>query len=408
MSDKDDPALAPVQPQGMPELRRDPVTAGWVIFAPERSRRPGDLTGFSRANPTPREECPFCPEADEEVRSLEVLRRPARPGQEKGDWSLKVIQDKFPILSADEELHCFGEGLYDVMSGHGHHELVIESPGHDDGFLSYSLSQIQDLLATYRDRCHDLGERQHVKQILITRNSGADAGAKISHPHSHVVAMPIVPKRIQEELDGCRGYFRFKERCVYCDIIVQEREDASRLVLENESFVAFCGWAARFPFEVTIAPRVHLSRYETIRPEEIVLLADIIRGIMGGIKHSLDFPPLNYIFHTAPTPRSRIGDLAEAGRYYHWHIEIIPKLTRVAGFEWGTGYYINPMMPEVSAQHLRQNILAWQEASGVELISQTRPERVPVRARRGRARGSEPHTTGRTAEPPPASEEDSN
>lgn len=356
-----------------PEFRKDPVTGGWVIFAPERSRRPEDLMVPEVAS-TPREGCPFCPARDGDNGKLEIIRFPPTPDYGGQPWTIKVLKDKFPILSDQENYHRFGDGMYDLMSGHGHHELVVESPLHDDGFPRYPDSHVRDLLSVYQNRSLELSSFPNIRQILITRNSGHDAGAQISHPHSHIVGMPIIPKRIQEEVSGCQGYYRFKERCVYCDIIAQEREDGSRIVLDNDCFVAFTAWAARFPYEVVIAPRVHLSRFETIRPNEIVLLADIMKGVISAIKGSLPRPSLNYIFHTSPTPQARTAELTDVAKYYHWHIEIIPKITRIAGFEWGSGFYINPVMPEDSAASLRGWLERQKQLTGAFPFSRTQPD----------------------------------
>ncbi len=378
--------------RAMPELRKDPVTGAWVIFSPERSRRPQDFA-TGGGDETPREQCPFCPENETRTAGLEILRFPPAAPYLDQPWSIRVLTDKRPVLSSRESFHRFGEGMYDLMNGYGFHELIVESPVHDDRFSRFEDSHVRDLLSLYQNRAMELSNSHKIKQILITRSSGVDAGAQISHPHSHIVALPIVPKRIYEELQGSQGYYRFKDRCVYCDIIVQEREDAARLVLENDSFVAFCAWAARFPFEVTIAPRVHLSRFETIRPNEIALLADIMKGVIAAIEGCLPHPALNLMFHTSPTPQSRTEELSEVAKYYHWHLEIVPKMTRIAGFEWGSGFFINPILPEDAARYLRDWLDAEKERSGAFPLSRTRPTVVRRSTRRN---GARPPAAGET------------
>ncbi|MBI4872162.1 MAG: galactose-1-phosphate uridylyltransferase [Candidatus Riflebacteria bacterium] len=365
----------------MPELRKDPVTGAWVIFSPERSRRPQDFACF-HSEETPKESCPFCPENEAMTSGLEVLRCPPTGPYGAHPWSIRVLQDKYPILSRRETFHRFGEGMYDLMSGYGHHELVVETPLHGETFREYDDFHIRELLSVLQNRSAELSVSPKIKQILITRSWGAESGAQISHSHSHIVALPIVPKRIFEEIQGSQGYYRFKDRCVYCDIIVQEREDASRLVLENDSFVAFCAWAARFPFEVTIAPRVHLSRFETIRPNEITLLADIMKGVISSIEGCLPRPALNLMFHTSPTPQARTQELADVARHYHWHLELVPKMTRIAGFEWGSGFFINPVLPEDSARYLRDWIDAQKSQRPAFPLSRTRPDLVHQHPRR--------------------------
>lgn len=337
----------------MSELRKDPITGGWVIFAPERAGRPSDFTRLARP-PTDPATCPFCP-GHEDQTAAEVLHYPASleyPGQ---PWSFRVIEDKYPLLSPQQNYHRYGEGMYDLLDGFGFHELIVESPIHTDTYETFQETHIRNVLATYQNRANELSRNEKIKQILITGSTGTESAARFSHPHSHIVAMPIVPKRISEECQGCLKYWRFKERCIYCDIVQQELQERTRLIMENESFVAVAAYAGRFPFEVVILPRFHNSRYEMIRPNEIALLAEIMKAVLAGMQRCLDHPPMNFIFHTSPTPQARREELVDVSKFYHWHIEIIPKLTRPAGFEWGSGFYINPMLPEESAKVLREH-----------------------------------------------------
>lgn len=338
----------------MPEFRRDPVTGGWVIFAPERSRRPSDFFSHPAGDDAPT--CPFCPGRDAPDDPPPRVVLPPGPGYEDQPWSARVIRDKFPLLSEDEDFDRWGEGMYDVMAGYGAHELVIESPVHGERFDDFSEEHLREILSLYQQRILELTRNRRVAQVLITRNIGHDAGAHIHHPHSHVVALPIVPKKIGEELEGARRYFEYKERCIFCDVVAQERHERSRVVLENDSFLAFCPYASRFPFEVTIIPREHLVRFEAIHPREVADLATMMKRLIGGLTSLLRDPPLNYIVHSAPTVHARRIRGDGSGSYYHWHIEILPKLTRVAGFEWGSGFYINPMLPEDAAHHLRDAV----------------------------------------------------
>lgn len=341
------------QPPGS-ELRRDPVTGSWVIFAPQRAGRPHDFVERRRFRTAP-EGCPFCP-GHEEQTPPELMRFPAAgeyPGQ---PWSLRVVPDKFPMLKPGQTYHRFGEGMFDLMDGHGHHEQVIESPLHDEEFDMYRDSHVRTILHVYQNRCAELGRDERIHQVLIARNSGSDAGEGISHPNTHVVALPIVPKRILEEVAGSHRYYKFKERCLYCDIIQQEQSEGTRVVAQNDAFIAFCAYAGRSPFEIVVTPRQHNARFEAIRPNEIALLAELFKGVLGTLQRCLERPPMNFIFHTAPTPQACRDDLADATKYYHWHIEIIPKLTRTAGFEWGSGYHINPILPEDAARWLREAV----------------------------------------------------
>jgi UDPglucose--hexose-1-phosphate uridylyltransferase len=339
----------------MSELRKDPVTGGWVIFAPERSRRPLDpVMAPDPASPDDPRSCPFCPGHESQTAS-EVLHFPASleyPGQ---PWSFRVVEDRYPLLSPSRNYHRYGEGMYDLMDGFGFHELLVESPVHTDGYHAFGETHVRNILHTYQNRSMELGRNDRVRQVLITGGTERDGEPLHVHPHSHIVALPIVPKRIAEEAAGCLKYYQFKERCLYCDIIHQETDDRSRLVLENEGFVAFCAYAGRFPHELVIAPRAHSSRFELIRPNEIALLAEIFKAAICGMQRALDLCPMHFIVHTSPTPHARREELADVAKFYHWHIEVIPRLTRPAGFEWGSGFYINPTLPEDSARTLREH-----------------------------------------------------
>lgn len=238
------------------------------------------------------------------------------------------------------------EGIYDRMNGIGAHEVIVETPEHDASLATLPRRQIEGMLRACGDRMKDLEQDNRFKYIQVFKNVGEAAGASLEHPHWQLIATPVVPKRIAEELESARAHFEYKERCVYCDIIRQEAEDASRLVLADDLFVSFVPYAPRFPFEVQIIPRRHNSSFTEIVAEEIAGLAGHLRAIIGSINTALHTPPYNLVLHTAPCAA---GEL----EHYHWHLEVIPKLARVAGFEWGTGFYINPTVPEQTAEDLR-------------------------------------------------------
>jgi UDPglucose--hexose-1-phosphate uridylyltransferase len=203
------------------------------------------------------------------------------------------------------------------------------------------------MIWAFRDRVVDLKRDKRLRYVMLFKNHGEIAGASLEHPHSQIIALPVVPKRVQEELDGARKYFEFKERCVYCDILRQELKDTERLILETDEFAAVSPFASRFPFETWILPRRHESHFENIREAEVLNLAWVLRSILRKMDRVLEKPAFNMIVHSAPVQEA-------ATEHYHWHIEIIPKLTRVAGFEWGTGFYINPTPPEEAARFMRE------------------------------------------------------
>jgi UDPglucose--hexose-1-phosphate uridylyltransferase len=210
-----------------------------------------------------------------------------------------------------------------------------------------SVRAIEDVLWAYRDRILDLKKDRRFKYALIFKNHGDAAGASLEHTHSQLIALPVVPKLVREELTSAKEYYGFKERCIFCDIIRQEMEDGVRVIAENESFVTLAPYAPRFPFEMCIVPKIHQSAFEESQKHEFEHLAAMLKDMLSRLDRVLDFPAYNHIIHTSPIPEA-------SNDYYHWHIEIMPKLTKMAGFEWGTGFYINPTPPEESAKFLRE------------------------------------------------------
>ncbi len=332
----------------MPELRKDPVVGRWVIISTERSRRP---TNFGPVEHEPIGGfCPFCP-GNEDKTPPEVYAVRANGGQpNSAGWSVRVVPNKFPALQIEGSLDRRGEGLYDKMNGVGAHEVVIEGPGHDQDLADLSVEHIQQVLLAYRDRMIDLHKDKRFRYVLIFKNHGAQAGATLEHTHTQLIATPIIPKSIQEELEGARRYYELKERCVFCDIVAQETGETPgrRLVSTTDRFLALEPFAPRFPFETWILPRRHDASYQNIDgPDEFRELATILKDTLDRLNQALDRPPFNFVIHTAPVSDSDL-------EYYHWHIEIMPKLTRVAGIEIGSGFYINPTPPEDAAQFLRE------------------------------------------------------
>lgn len=329
----------------MPELRRDPIIGRWVIISADRGKRPSD---FSRPDaPQPGSKCPFCP-GNESMTPSEIIAYGEHTRQrDAGGWRVRVIPNKYPALTIEGTLTRQADGMYDRMNGIGAHEVIIESPFHDRDTPDLSDKDVEDLFWIFRDRIMDLRKDIRLEYILIFKNHGSAAGSTLAHPHSQLIATPVIPKRVREEVNGGKSYFDYKERCCFCDIIEQELSEGARIVAENESFVALCPFASRFPFEVWILPRAHSSDFVDIQKHEVVNLAAIQKLVIGKLMRTLDVPPYNCLLHTGPLKEPHLP-------HYHWHIEIIPKLTKVAGFEWGSGFYINPTAPEEAAQFLRE------------------------------------------------------
>ena len=332
----------------MPELRKDPITGRWVIIATDRAKRPAD---FAREQVVPQggRFCPFCP-GHESKTPPEVLAYRPNGGPNSPGWTLRVVPNKFPALRVEGDLQREGEGLYDKMSGIGAHEVIIETPDHMATLSDVEEKRIEDLFWAFRDRVNDLKKDSRLRYTLFFKNHGESAGATLEHSHSQLIALPVVPKRVLEELEGAKKYFEYKERCVYCDIVRQELAAGTRIVIDSDHFLVISPYAPRFPFETWVVPKLHHSHAETISPQVIQDLASVMRSTLRRIDKTLERPPFNFVLHTAPLQETSIP-------HYHWHIEIIPKLTRVAGFEWGSGFYINPTPPEESAKFLRDATL---------------------------------------------------
>ncbi|HEY5765364.1 MAG TPA: galactose-1-phosphate uridylyltransferase [Candidatus Deferrimicrobiaceae bacterium] len=324
----------------MTELRKDPIVGRWVIISTERGKRPHD---FPQEKAERKEGlCPLCP-GSERMTPPEILTY--RNGE--AGWTLRVVPNKFPALRIEGDLGKAGDGVYDRMHGIGAHEVVIETERHDLDLFDMPEDRIADVFRAYRDRILDLKQDNRFKSVLVFKNHGSAAGASLSHSHSQLIALPVIPKRVMEEMGGCREYFRFRDRCLFCDIIVQEMEQKVRIVEETGEFLAYSPYAPRFPFETWIVPKRHQCAYEMIEEGQIRPLAAIFRRTLRRLNIALENPPFNFIIHSAAFQE-------RAAEFYHWHIEIMPKLTKVAGFEWGSGFYINPTPPEEAAKYLRE------------------------------------------------------
>ncbi|MEO0081478.1 MAG: galactose-1-phosphate uridylyltransferase [candidate division WOR-3 bacterium] len=326
----------------MPELRKDPVLGRWVIISTERSRRPSDFRRPAHQPVTGHNQpCPFCP-GNEHLTPPEIMRRP-----ESGQWSVRVVPNRFPALTPEGQPVRQGVGVYDKMTGIGAHEVIIETPDHCLSLADVEPGHFSEVIWTFHDRHVALSADPRLRYVLVFKNHGAGAGASLAHSHSQLIAMPVVPVLVKSELEGAAQYFRFRNRCVYCDMLKQELQETVRLVFENDSFVVFQPFAPRFPFETWVVSRRHLGSFATMDAAHVTDLALALKDILGRMNRGLSGPDFNFVVHSAP--------LTEPDpEYYHFHIELMPKLTTIAGFEVGTGFYINPVPPEDAACFLRQ------------------------------------------------------
>jgi UDPglucose--hexose-1-phosphate uridylyltransferase len=331
----------------MPELRKDPVTGRWVIISTERRKRPHDFHIEPTLPNTPDPLCPFC-EGHEAMTPAEVLSYRHNGGSPNGPgWQVRVVPNKYPALQVEGGLDRQGEGLFDRMNGVGAHEVIIETPDHLATLATMPEDGVERVLWAFRDRVADLRQDHRFRYILIFKNHGRAAGASLAHSHSQLIALPIVPRNVSEEVEGARQHFQYKERCVFCDILRQELEEGSRVIAETPHFVAVAPYAPRFPFETWLLPKRHGAHFQDAPLHEYGGLASLLKSTLQRMNKTLINPSFNLIVHSSPFS-------IDTSDFYHWHVEIIPKLTKVAGFEWGSGFYINPTGPEEAAQVLRE------------------------------------------------------
>ncbi len=330
----------------MPELRKDPIIDRWVIISTDRGKRP--VFFIEESLPSKIGMCPLCP-GNENMTPPEVYAIRIDPlPPNSPNWVLRVVPNKFPALRIEGDLNKEGIGLYDRMNGIGAHEVIIETPVHGQTLSSMDVLAVQNVFIAYRERTLDLTNDKRFKYIIVFKNHGSIAGASLDHSHSQLIALPIVPRRVLEEINGGLNYYKFKDRCIFCDIIAQEKEDNLRVVFENERFIVLSPYASRFPFETWILPKKHEPYFALHdRDDNYFSISEALSIVLKKYDKVLNAPPYNYMIHTTPFGNGEIP-------HYHWHMEIIPRLTKMAGFEWGTGFYINPTPPEEATEYLRE------------------------------------------------------
>jgi UDPglucose--hexose-1-phosphate uridylyltransferase len=336
---------------GLHELRRDPILGRWVaVLNPSWS--PSEY--IVPSNNDKKEDCILCPGREAETTS-EIMSIPkSNPDRKSPGWWTRTISHFDPVFQVEGDLGRKGEGLYDKMNSIGANEIIIESPEHSARPEDLGLDQMVRVLSTYRERMVELERDPRFRYTLIYKNSGRDAGALFTHPMSHIASTPIIPKRIREELDGAKQYYDHKERCVFCDIISEESRVQKRIVLETRNFISFCPYASKFPFESWILPKTHKCAFQDSTEEEIEDLAVILSSLLKILRATFGELPFNYFIHSAPNRIPRKNHWHTLGEDFHWHLELIPRLLRTTGFEWGSGFYILPTSPENAAQYLKE------------------------------------------------------
>jgi UDPglucose--hexose-1-phosphate uridylyltransferase len=338
-----------------PEFRRDPLHHAWVVFAPERQRRPQD---YAAATLAPTQLDPVA-EGNERFTPPEVYAaRKERTKPNEPGWRVRVVPNRYPALRIEGKLDSQPEGLYDRMTGIGAHEVVIETPDSKTGLEDLTISGVAEVFASYRERILDLDKDSRFHHIYIFKNFGAAAGASLAHAHSQLVALPLVPPAIEGKLTRAREHFAAKQRSLFTDILHTERTAGVRMVAENDGYSLFCPYASRFPFELAILPRRHNPDFVACSPTELYDLAEIVRFGLQRLNAVLEKPGYNILIHTAPLKRPLNERFASARHDYCWHVEIVPRFHSLAGFEIGLGAYINTVYPEDAARFLRGEVRA--------------------------------------------------
>ncbi|MFH1541298.1 MAG: galactose-1-phosphate uridylyltransferase [Elusimicrobiota bacterium] len=334
----------------MPELRRDLISQRWIITGTQTEEE-----FFSALNPKSKEslkECSFC-EGNETKTLSEIYSirkfdtRPNTPG-----WQVRVIPSKSAIFKIEGDVGKIGRGIYDMMNNIGAHELIVESPQHIKNLCELPVEQILLVLKVYQTRLKDLGNDKRLRYALIFKNQRPKSSERFGHTHSQLAALPLTPKIIKDELISARDYYSYKERCLFCDIIRQEQKDKKRIVEENPDYISFVPFATKFPFELLIMPKKHNADFSLESDSSLKNFAQILKISLSKISTVLNDPPLNYILHTIPYMRQKPGYWKTIHIDFHWHIEIYPQISEITGFEWGSGYYIQPLLPEICAKLL--------------------------------------------------------
>ncbi len=326
----------------MPELRMNLITREWVIFAMEKGKRPEDFIGAreKKRHPEYVETCPFCP-GNEGMSPEERYRVHGEKG-----WKVRVVMNKFSVLSRDGEKLRTNSGLKKVVNGVGIHEIIIDTPVHSHTAALMPADQLRDLIQTYKDRFIEAYKDPRVDYVILFKNSGHASGTTIEHSLSQIVGMPITPRQVRNRVEGAMKFFDDHGECLMCRIIGEELSDGARVLFNTEHFVSFVPYAAVSPFHVWIFPKRHSGSFADIRPEEIQDLAANLKNVMSKLYYGLVNPDFNYIIKSGKPTHTD-------SEYIHWYLTIVPRVAMASGVELGSGMFINPLAPEVSAGFLR-------------------------------------------------------
>ncbi|MBI4823332.1 MAG: HIT domain-containing protein [Nitrospirae bacterium] len=337
----------------MRELRKDPLLGRWVVIM-NYSLKPEAYVRAITRRAEEKTSCIFCSGRETETPTEITAIRADGSQPNTPNWSVRVIPNPKPILHIEGDLERKGIGMYDKMNSIGANEIIIETPEHMTPAEDLGVEQTKRVLALYKRRISDLEKDPRIRYVFICKNSGRGAGAMFSHPHSEVVATPIIPKLIKEELDSAKSYYSYKERCIFCDIMAEELRMAERIISESRHFVAFCPYAPKSPFEFWIMPKRHRCAFQDITDEEMEDLGSLMTTLLRKMRLVLNEPAFHYVLHTAPNRIPRRDHWHTLGDDFHWHIEVTPRLVRASGFELGSDFYVLTTSPEDAAKYIKE------------------------------------------------------
>lgn len=331
------------------ELRYDLVSKDWVVIATGRAKRPEMFKREKKQKESvPKSQCPFCNINQQEKPTLVFdhgKKMPVGKGIPKS-WTVVSIPNKYPAFSKSDSFNERVEGPYHIMDGVGFHEVVV-TRNHEKQIAQFSTNQAKELISAYQERYLDLMNEKLVSYISIFHNSGKEAGASVVHPHSQIIALPLIDPDLQSSIDGSAAYFKEYGRCVHCDMLAWDKKDGRRIVFENEEFIVVVPFASRVAFETRVYPKIHHAYFERITNGQKDYFAEALRIALGKICKALNDPAYNFFIHTAPCDGKDYN-------HYHWHLEILPKTSIWAGFELGAGIEISTIKPETAAEYLRK------------------------------------------------------
>ncbi len=333
----------------MSELRQNRITGDWVIIASERASRPEDFHRDvgKQAPPAFNPACPFCPGNEKMTPGEQLADRPEDTESNSEGWNVRVVPNKYPALDHTVEADWFEESnFFNGIKGFGVHDVVIDTPRHDLTIATMSRRAVERLYYVYRSRYRQLEEDDRILLINIFRNYGVKAGASLEHPHSQIIATPVIPIRIQLRLNMAKEYYSIHQRCVMCDTLEAVLRKPDRVVLETERFVVFEPFASQTPFETWVVPKRHCASFGEVQDAEIVELAQVMRDVLHRIYVGLGDPDYNYLFQANPTNTPHRDK-------YHWFVQILPRVVPSVGFELSSGIYICTARPEETADFLR-------------------------------------------------------